>query len=136
MDAPAAAVQLLAPHRFGGRLFEVRRPNRSAAREIFRKYFVPELPYYTNGRKGSGKELSEEIIDAALSKIYAPRGDGNVIATLTLRDGKKERVTADQLMSGAIIANIARDASYRSCIRGLYGKSGINLEDVLQAIHK
>jgi hypothetical protein len=79
--------------------------------------------------------MTEEIIEAAVCHVYSPRGEGNLLATLTLRDGKKQQVHAPEVMSGAIIANVVREAKRRSCARGARGERvGIVAADVLDAL--
>lgn len=125
---------LLRPGRFGDRVFQIPRPSRDAAKEIFGKYVTPGLPF-SNGNGASAQAMAEEIIEAAVCHVYSPRGEGNLLATLTLRDGKKQQVHAPEVMSGAIIANVVREAKRRSCARGARGERvGIVAADVLDAL--
>lgn len=134
---------LMRPGRFGDRVFKIPRPNREAAAEIFRKYLTPDIPYLMNGQSLNDpadnslrrEEIIESIIESGVSHIYSPNGDGNLVATLIRRDGKKVPVYAPEVMSGALIANVVREAKKRSCLRGVWGMGeGIALEDILEAI--
>jgi proteasome-associated ATPase len=125
---------LFRPGRFADRVFHIPRPDRFGARQIFEKHLVAGLPF----RNSSGRDADQtrsEIIDAALSYIYSPRGEGNLLATLTLRDSSKRPVRATDFVSGAMIANTVREAKRRSCLRAARGlEEGIAPQDVLEAI--
>ncbi|MFQ6116175.1 MAG: AAA family ATPase, partial [bacterium] len=122
------------PKRFGDRIFRLERPNQEAAAEIFSKYLLPDLPYYSNGRKVPPDQMAREIIEAAVTHLYAPNGPRARIATLTFRNGSKQEITPADVVSGALIENTVRKASYKSCIRALEDREGITLEDVLDAL--
>ena len=81
-----------------------------------------------------GKEAAEAFIDAALARIFSPNGEAHRVATLVMRDGTRRDVSAPDIISGAIIENIARKAKYQACLRALSGQSGIRSEDVLDAV--
>ena len=54
---------------------------------------------------------------------------------LTLRDGTRRPVTAGQLVSGAVLENIARAAIERACEREVAGgEPGVRNEDLLEAV--
>jgi len=123
---------LLRPGRLGDIIIEVPRPNRRAATEIFCKHLPPDVPYAVNG--GGPAEARQSIIDAAVSQIYSPNGEGE-LAQITFRDGKQRKVRASDLMNGASIANIARVSLERACLREIEGGlPGLRLEDVLDGI--
>ncbi len=125
---------LLRSGRFGDKVFRIPRPNREAAREIFRKHLSPELPFHTNGIGGAA---ATQMIEAALSTIYAPNGENHTLATLTFRDGSRQPLTAEQVMSGALIGNAVREAKERSCRRELKnGAVGIAAVDLLAALDR
>ncbi len=122
------------PQRFGDSIFRLPRPDRQAAMEIFGKYLKSDLPFYNNGKKAKGREKAAEIIEAAIAHLYAPNSPRQVIATLTFRDGSKREVQPCDVISGALIENTVRKASYASCTRSLEGRGGITKADVLDAI--
>jgi len=123
---------LLRPGRLGDVIIEVPRPNMKAAAEIFAKHLPADVPFAVNGC-GAG-EARQSIIDSAVSRIYSPNGDSE-LAKITFRDGKQRKVKAGDLMNGASIANIARVALERACLRDIEaGSSGLRLEDILHAI--
>jgi proteasome-associated ATPase len=133
---------LLRSGRFGDKVFRIPRPNREAAREIFRKHLSPDLPYQTNGNGGEPTErmaerMAEQMIEAALSSIYSPGGENHTLATLAFRDGSRKPLKAAQVMSGALISNAVREAKERSCRRALkHGPVGISAADLLAALDR
>lgn len=123
---------LLRPGRLGDLILEVPRPNMKAAREIFRKHLQAEIPYALEGF-GSNAARSE-IIESAVSRIYSPNGDGDLLM-ITFRDGKRRTIRAKELISGASIAKIALAAKERACVEEIEtGESGVHLNHVLSAI--
>jgi len=107
--------------RLGDRVIAVPRPNQAAARAIFGKYLGPELPYAANGHDAAS--VREEIIEAAVTRIFAPNGSGD-LAVLRFRDGSRKAVTPSQLVSGAMIAAVANDACQDACLREAQGRPG------------
>ena len=123
---------LLRPGRLGDLVLTIPRPNRSAAREIFGKHLGEEIPYA--GSEDDGARTRDQSIEAAVARIYAPNGLGE-LATLTLRDGARRTVTARDLVSGAVIAKIARAAVEQACVREVdTGEAGVRVSDLLAAI--
>ncbi len=123
---------LLRPGRLGDVIIEVPRPNRKAAAEIFAKHLPPNAPYAVDGCDSA--EARRRIIDCAVSRIYAPNGDGE-LAEITFRNGKRRKVKAGDLINGASIANIARVALERALLRDQEeGEFVLRLEDVYHAM--
>jgi SpoVK/Ycf46/Vps4 family AAA+-type ATPase len=123
---------LVRPGRFGDAPIKVGRPRRRAARSILAKYLRDDMPY----RPGSGSNGSEreEIIDSTVSRLCSPNGDAE-IATITFRDATRRVVRAQDVLSGALLAKIARGAARRACLRHIEtGAQGIGFDDVLEAI--
>ena len=120
--------------RLGDIILEVPRPNRQAAREIFARHLPASTPFAVRDDTDASSDLRNALIDAGVSRIYAPNGHGE-LATLTLRDGKRRPVLASELVSGAVIANIARRAIERACMREVEtGAAGVELSDLLEAV--
>jgi proteasome-associated ATPase len=125
---------LVRPGRLGDLMVLVPRPNREAGADILGKYLPPDIPYAQNGHGLDLAATRAELIDAAVSRIYAPNGDG-ALATLTFRDGRRQPVRPADLVSGAVIAHIARAALERACRRELEsGEGGVRWEDLSLAI--
>lgn len=124
---------LLRAGRLGDLVLEIPRPNRHAAREIFARHLADDLPYAPPGDAGAARHA---LIEAAVSRIYAPNGLGD-LAAVTLRDGKRRPVTAQDLVSGATIAKLCQAAIERACLREAEtGADGLRLPDLLDAIEE
>jgi proteasome-associated ATPase len=125
---------LLREGRFGDKVFRIPRPGRQAARDILRRHLLPELPFH--GVNGDGPEgLIAEMIEAVLSRVYAPNGDTGNLATLVFRDGARRPVTAPEVMSGALLVRSVNEAKEESCRRALRGRPvGITTADLLAAV--
>jgi proteasome-associated ATPase len=122
---------LLRPGRLGDLVLEVPRPNMVAARAILDRHFPASAPYESSGDADAARR---DVIDTAISRLYAPNGLGDA-AALTFRDGSRRAVQARDLVSGAMLANIARASVEQACVRELEtGEAGIRRDDVLDAI--
>ena len=118
---------LLRPGRLGDLVLDIRRPNREAAGAILARHFAESVPVET------GRSVSD-LIESAVSRIYAPNGIGT-IAELLFRDGKKRPVVAGDLASGAVLAQVAQDAIERAAFREADGGvGGVRTIDVLEAV--
>jgi len=121
---------LIREGRFSDRVFRIPRPSRSGARAILDKLLPADLPFAVNGHC-----LRDEIIERTLASAYAPNGANGPVATLTLRDGSRREVTAADVMTGALLANVANTAKRRSASRALRGgKCELTPQDVLTAL--
>ncbi len=118
---------LLRPGRLGDLVLDIRRPNREAAEAILARHFGESVPVEA-GRSRS------DLIESAISRIYAPNGIG-AIAELLFRDGKKRPVLAGDLASGAVLAQVAQDAIEKAAFREAEGGvGGVRSTDVLEAV--
>ena len=125
---------LLRPGRLGDMIIEVPRPNRRATRDIFARHLAPSLPYARNGHGDDLEATRLEIIETAVSRIFAPNGDAE-LATLTFRDGTRRPVRMADLINGAMIANIAGEAIERAGSREIEsGIGGMTFEDLDAAL--
>lgn len=116
--------------RLGDLVLEIPRPNMAAARAIFDKHFPEDIPWASDEHDAGGRDA---IIAAAVSRLYAPNGEGE-IATITFRDNARRPIHARDLVSGASIAKIARAAVLQACHREASGgQSGVAVSDVLDA---
>jgi proteasome-associated ATPase len=124
---------LLRPGRLGDLVIEVPRPNLKATREIFGKHLAPEIPYAHTSHGTDNAEARQEIIDSVVSHLFALNGDAD-LATITFRDGTRRTVRSADLVTGALIANIANSAVERACVRKIEtGTAGLEMQDVLAA---
>lgn len=120
--------------RLGDIVLEIPRPNRSAAREIFARHLPESIPYARNETWATTVSDRDTLIEAAVTRIFAPNGHGE-LATLTLRDGTRRSLSPRELVSGALIANIALRAIEHACLRDVEtGEVGVRLSDLLEAI--
>src|SRR3954465_1724108 len=93
------------------RKIKVNRPSREGAREIFKIYLTPRLPYdpalvtEAGGVTAAIHRLAESLVEA----VFARR-DENRFLSITLRSGKKETLYRGDLISGAIISSIVERA--------------------------
>ena len=102
------------------RKIKVNRPNKEAAREIYRIYLTNDLPY--DG--ALGKEIEnigaaiEQLVDRLLETQFARREE-NKFLEVTLRSGRKEILYRSDLLSGAIIASIVERAKAMAIKRAI-----------------
>lgn len=125
---------LMRAGRFGDRRFKIPPPSsREAAGAILRRYLPGDLSYSPNGV--SGQERREEIVEAALSAMFAPNGEMAELATLHFRDGSKRALTPAMLMSGAFLKTAAAEARRRSAVRAAAGAPlGLTAQDLMGAL--
>jgi proteasome-associated ATPase len=122
---------LARPGRLADVVIEVPRPGMSGAAAIFEKHLPAAIPYAHEGLEEAVQRRA--VIDTVVSRLYAPNGEGDV-ASLMFRDGTRRSLKARDVISGAHIANIARSAIERACIREIeHGDSGVRVADVLDA---
>ncbi len=125
---------LVRPGRLGDERIEIPRPNMAAARSIFARHLKADVPYAQNGHGANLAATRDEIIERAVSHIFAPQSAAT-LATITFRDGRQRPIQPDDLVSGAVIAGVCRAAVERACHREREtGEHGVRLEDVLAAL--
>jgi proteasome-associated ATPase len=118
---------LLRPGRLGDLVIEIPRPRRDAARSIYTKYFTEAIPYATS---------RDDVVGCAVSRLYAPNGETE-LARVLFRDGTEKTVRAADLVSGAVIANIAEKAIEHACVREISGGAvGLSARDVVLATNE
>ncbi|MHC5109534.1 MAG: AAA family ATPase [Planctomycetota bacterium] len=125
---------LLRPGRLGDRTINIPRPNRDAAIAILGCHLSRDLPFVASAEGGTVDDLREEMIESVVSTIYAPNGD-NALGTVKFRDGGTQVVRAGDLVSGAMLANVARVAIEKALHREIRGESkGLHLVDLLESL--
>jgi len=125
---------LTRPGRLGDCVIHVPAPGRKAARAVLAKHLRPGIPYAQNGHGADAAATREEILDAAIARLFAPNGDSD-LAVMMFRDGKRREVKARDLVSGAVLAKIALAAVERACVReACEGAPGVRLDDVVGAL--
>jgi SpoVK/Ycf46/Vps4 family AAA+-type ATPase len=122
------------PGRLGDLVLEIPRPNMAAASAILGRHLTASTPYTAGDGAGDAAACRRRLIDIAVSRLYAPNGEGEV-AAVVFRDGSQRAIHARDLISGAHLANIARAAIERACHRDAGGgEPGVSADDVLEAI--
>jgi SpoVK/Ycf46/Vps4 family AAA+-type ATPase len=133
------------PERLRDLVIDVPRPDRTAAREILEKHLEECVPMLLETSEDESSPVEAEpvgpaasvrdcLLEAVLSRIYAPNGTGT-LATLAFRDGKSRPVVPKDLISGAVLANIARRAKQTAGVRATRTCIPcIHLQDLLGAV--
>jgi proteasome-associated ATPase len=102
------------------RKIKVNRPNRDGARDIYRIYLTPDLPY--DGVLAKESAHIGEAVDKLISRFVDwqfARRDENKFLEVTLRSGRKEILYRSDLISGAIIASIVERAKAMAIKRAI-----------------
>ena len=102
------------------RKIKVNRPNREGAREIYRIYLTPDLPY--DGALAKEAEHFTEALDKLIDRFVGwqfVRREENKFLEVTLRSGRKEILYRSDLISGAIIASIVERAKAMAIKRAI-----------------
>ena len=102
------------------RKIKVNRPNKNGARDIYRIYLTPDLPYDGVLAKESAHigEAIDKLIERFVDWQFARR-DENKFLEVTLRSGRKEILYRSDLISGAIIASIVERAKAMAIKRAI-----------------
>ena len=102
------------------RKIKVNRPNRDGARDIYRIYLTPDLPY--DGVLAKEAEHIGAAVDKLIDRFVDwqfVRRDENKFLEVTLRSGRKEILYRSDLISGAIIASIVERAKAMAIKRAI-----------------
>jgi len=115
------------------RKIKVARPTRDGAREIYRIYLGPNLPYDPAlvQEAGSVDGAINQLIDKLIDLQFTHR-DENRFLSITLRSGKKDTLYRGDLISGAIIASIVERAKGLAIKRAIASgeEEGIGMDDL------
>jgi len=116
---------LLRPGRFGGLILDVGRPDREAARAIFRCHLRPTVRFASNGEPASPDEMVDRSINAAMGVLFADADPLSALAELILHGGQRRLVYPGEVVSGAIIANVVQRAKRLALRRAMVGPAGL-----------
>lgn len=106
----------------------VQRPDANGARSIFEIHLSENLPVRPNGPASAASR--EEILEAAVSRLYASNSEG-AVCTLHFRDGKSREIYAGELVSGRLIEQVCRAAARSAFMRHVGGGArGLMLADM------
>jgi proteasome-associated ATPase len=124
---------LLRPGRFGDLILPIPRPDREAARAIFRCHLDPGVRFWTNGQVIPGSTMVEQCAEAALARLFVDADPADALAELVLAGGQRRPVYAPEILSGALIASLVRRAKRLALRRGLIGPPGLIPDDFARA---
>jgi proteasome-associated ATPase len=110
------------------RKIRVRRPDKTAAREIYSIYLADDLPL---------AEQRDKLIDGIVDAHYA-QADGNRFLDITFRSGRHDYLYRGDLASGAIIAAIVERAKESAIKRSIATRTEapITQQDLQEALVK
>lgn len=93
------------------RKIKVNRPDRDGAREIYKIYLTPDLPYDPAlvAQSGGAAQAVERLVEGLVEAQFSRRDESRFLE-VTMRSGKKEVLYRGDLVSGAIIASIVERA--------------------------
>ncbi len=118
---------------------KIQRPGREAAREIFRIYLEPDLPYDRKELKRYGDETAsmiDHLVDVVVDKMYEESED-NRFLEVTYANGDREVLYFKDFASGAMIENIIRRAKKDAIKREIAGgPPGLKTNDVVNAVRQ
>lgn len=119
------------------RKIKVERPGRSEAQDILRIYITPQLPLSKDllaAHSDNADDACDHLIQEAIDQLFKKSEDSRVLS-IRLRNGKHETLYRSDLLSGAILASLARRAKERAIERTISDNAhGLTLEDVLHSI--
>ncbi|GMQ84649.1 MAG: proteasome ATPase [Acidimicrobiia bacterium] len=118
---------------------KIQRPGRDAAREIFRIYLTPNLPYDRKELKrygGDTASMIDHLVEVVVEKMYE-EGEDNRFLEVTYANGDREVLYFKDFASGAMIENIVRRAKKDAIKREIAGDaSGLRTSDVVNAVRQ
>jgi proteasome-associated ATPase len=116
---------------------KIERPGVVAAKQIFKIYLAPNLPYDADEMARHGGDIDvmlDGMIDTVVAKMYSTE-DENRFLEVTYANGDREILYFKDFASGAMIENIVRRAKKDAIKREIAGNGqGLRGEDVLAAI--
>ncbi len=115
---------------------KIERPDAEAARDIFTKYLVPDLPLHRDDlaeHGGDAETTCRAMIQRAIERMYDESED-NQFLEVTYANGDKEILYFKDFNSGAMIENIVARAK-KMAIKDFLdtGEKGIRVQHVLAA---
>jgi proteasome-associated ATPase len=115
---------------------KIERPDAEAARDIFSKYLVAELPLHADDLSehgGSREATIEAMIQRTVERMYS-ESDDNRFLEVTYANGDKEVLYFRDFNSGAMIENIVARAKKMAIKDFLdFGQKGLRISHLLSA---
>jgi len=117
---------------------KVHRPDANAAREIFSKYLMPDLPFHASAYERYGNDTAkivESMINDTIDRMYQTSED-NKFLEVTYAKGEREIFYFKDFASGAMIENIVARAKKKAVKRWIERQErGIRLEDLVEGVN-
>jgi proteasome-associated ATPase len=116
---------------------KIDRPDKEAARDIFSKYLISNLPIHPAELEpvsGDRQKAVQVLIDRLVEEMYAPT-ERNKFLEVTYAKGDKETFYFKDFASGAMIENIiarAKKVAIKRFIAG--GEKGLSFVDLQEAV--
>jgi proteasome-associated ATPase len=118
---------LIRPGRLGDIKIRVPAPNRAAAQAI--------LGHYVGGLPVRGEATM--LVQSLLGRVYSERGEHAEMARAKLRDGTTVVIRGRDLVSGAVLENVVRNAAEEAADREARGgAAGVTEDDLAQALDR
>ena len=118
---------------------KVNRPDQDAAREIFSKYLISDLPFHDEARAMYGDDpevIAKRMIEDTIERMYRT-DDENKFLEVTYAKGDREIFYFKDFSSGAMIENIVSRAKKKAVKRSIdHDERGIRTEDLIQAVNE
>ena len=116
---------------------KIERPSKEAAKDIFSKYLVLDIPYHKDELQKNGDDraaMVKRLIDEAVEFMYEA-SEENKFLEVTYANGEKETLYFKDFSSGAMIEGVVSRAKKYSIKRMItQGEKGIKLEDLIQSM--
>jgi len=116
---------------------KISRPDATAARDIFSKYVIPDLPFApeeVERHAGDRNTLVDRLIGMTVEAMYAA-SEENKFLEVTYANGEKEILYFKDFSSGALIEGIVSRAKKYAIKRVIATQAkGIKADDLLRAI--
>jgi len=118
---------------------KVNRPDAQAAREIFTKYLLSDLPFHLKSQERYGSDpakIVEGMIVDTIEHMYRT-SEENKFLEVTYAKGEREIFYFKDFASGAMIQNIVSRAKKRAVKRMIENdERGIQLEDLVESVNE
>ena len=112
------------------------RPDKRAAKAVFSKYLLPDLPYNADELAKDGGNLAatiDRLIQQTVDQMYS-QSEENKFLEVTYANGEKEMLYFKDFVSGALIEGVVSRAKKYAIKRTIAtGHVGVRGEDLLQA---
>jgi len=118
---------------------KISRPDAAAAREIFSKYLIADLPFTADELERHGGDrtaLLDRLVGLTVEAMYAT-SEENKFLEVTYANGEKETLYFKDFASGAVIEGIVSRAKKFAIKRAIAtNEKGLKADDLLRAIRE